>query len=651
MLMFVFSGIIPFYFVSGFAGDDKYLEKIKYALIVSASLASSYAILQFFNLDFIWPRTIDPYGQRSISTFGNPNFLSAFLLIVVIWTCGYVMSRKTKIWILILFINIAGLGITMTRSTIASLIFGVVGVGYMGFKISSIKTGKIKKYTAAIIGGILIIIFLFTAASPQFSKRIKGFVSVKNMGPALYQRLLIWESSSNMFKETPIIGRGWGNFEIFYPFYQGEIAQKQAYMRLRTHANNAHNLLFELLTQVGILGAGIYLWLIATFIYFSNKLFKKVTREKKIWVIVFSIAGLAFWIDNILNVSLFFPMPALAFWVNAGMLSSLARKEYAYPEFKIKNIKILKTAVILALIIGSGAVYFNTIYFISSIHFFKGFKLSRQGKFRQAKKELLASHEIYSLNVDNNYELGNVYARLVKENKDNLEKSIWAYNQAIQANPGYDEIYYNLGMMYLKKDDLDQALKNMRISERINPINPDTLRTLGDIMAKKKEYSKATNYYKKAISMAQEFNQSEDTIKWMWNNLGYYTEIEKKFKSAAEAYIKALEIDPDMNSAKNNLFRVMKKIDRKSEVQNIKGLFNQAENYIKSKKWSEAISKIKQILEIDPVNFKAMLYKANIYFKMGKLNKAEKSYKLILALDPDNKTASRNLEILNQTKR
>ena len=55
------------------------------ALIVSASLASLYGICQFFGFDFLaWPES--PLLSRIFSTFGQPNFLAGFLILIIPFT-------------------------------------------------------------------------------------------------------------------------------------------------------------------------------------------------------------------------------------------------------------------------------------------------------------------------------------------------------------------------------------------------------------------------------------------------------------------------------------------------------------------------------------------------------------------------------------
>lgn len=643
MLMFLFCGIIPFYFAAG--SDKKYSKKIQYAVIAAGTLASLYAIFQFLQLDFVWSKTVQPYGQRSISTFGNPNFFSAYVLIVVFWIIGHLFHKKQfNIWLSLLLLNLAGLAITMTRSSFMGLFVGVIILMYFFiYKLKGIFD-QIKKPLYYVISGILLLIVLFSAVSPQFAVRIKSIVNIKSMGSALTQRLLIWESSYHMFKDTPVIGRGWGNFEIFYPFYQGRVVEKEAYRNLRTHANNSHNFFLELLTQVGMLGTGIYLWLMAVFIYFARNIYLKVDEKQKIWVLIFLVGGVSFWVDNILNVSLFFPIPAIAFWLNAGMLARLGRENYNFPELRIKVEKFYSLFVILAIAATAGVAYFNYKYFVSAMHFFKGFKYSRQGQLEKARDALLMCHKIYSLNVDSNYELGNIYARLKDKDNKNIDKSIWAYQQAIRANPGYDEIYFNLGIMYMKKNNIEKAQLNIEKAVNINPVSVEAIRTIGDIKGQLKKYKEAIFYYEKAIKLTP----GDETL---WNNCGYYYEVTGELNKALEYYRKALEVNPEFKSALLNINRARRAYSAAVPLEKISQLFGRIDKLIEKKDWQGALELTKKIIKIDPVNLKALLYAGNIYFKIGDINKAMKFYKTILVVDPNNSVARANLEIISKAKK
>ncbi|MFC2061959.1 tetratricopeptide repeat protein [Elusimicrobiota bacterium] len=644
MLMFLFSGLIPYYFVAGYAKDEDFLDKVKKVVITAGSVASAYALLQFLKLDFIWPRAVEPYGQRSISTFGNPNFLSSFLLIVIFWVVGYVLTAKRpKFWFAVLIMNLIGLAITMTRSTYLGLMVGLVIVVYILYREYKDKLRNLRITIGLIVSILIVSTAAFYSSSAQFRKRLISFFSIEKMGAAFTQRILIWEASYNMFSDTPVIGRGWGNFEIFYPFYQGKIVEKEAYSDLRTHANNAHNIFMELLPQVGIVGAGIYIWLIIIFIVYAGKIYKKAEGVQKVWVIIFSVGGISFWIDNILNVSMFFPMPAYTFWLNAGLLSVVGRKVYGYPKTEIKAGKWYKL-IFLAFIIGAaGVTCFNYKYLVSSIHFFKGFKYSRQGQLELARKELEHCHSIYSLNVDNNYELGNIYARLSEKNRELLDKSIMMYKEALKANPGYDEIYFNMGMVYLKIGEQKKGIASLEKALEINPLLPEGWRTLGDVEGKKKNFKKAIECYKKAVKLNPQDGH-------LWNNYGNYLEGAGKTKEALESYVKAIKFKTNMKLTRMNIRRAARKYSETAPLKEINSLFARTVDLIEEKNWDEVLKIIKQILELDPVNLRAMLYAGNVCYKTGKVDEAVEYYKIILAIDPENKTANMNMQAITKAQ-
>ncbi|MGM0441799.1 MAG: tetratricopeptide repeat protein [Elusimicrobiota bacterium] len=638
MLMFTFSGMAVFYFTAGFAKNKKVLTKIKNVTILAGTLASFYAIMQFANMDFIWGRELSPYGERSISTFGNPNFLSSYLLITIYWIIGEIFTeRKTALWLVILLINLGGLAITMTRSTYAALFLGLLLFSYFMLKEYGKKSNKIKKIIAGLLGILISIFVIFSIASPQFKNRVESFFSIEKMGSALTQRLMIWEASANMFQDTPVVGRGWGNFEIFYPFYQGEIVSREDYQNLRTHANNSHNFIFELLTQVGILGTGIYIWLIITFIIFGKHLYKKVNKDERIHILIFTVAGISFWIDNLLNVSLYFPIPAMAFWLNAGLLAAAGRENEDYPVYSFKKNTFYIPGLLFLMVLLGGVTAFNYKYFTASSYFFQGFKHSRQNKLIPAEEKLLQAHNRYSLIVDNNYELGNVYGRMAGRDKKYLEKAIWAYNEAIKANPGYDEIYFNLGVMHLRNNQPEKAEEILNTSLEINPISARTLSTFGDIKGRAENYKEAKKYYKRAVK----FNPGASSI---WNNYGYYTEKTGDLKKAITYYLKALKLNSNFNEARNNIKRAYSKIRNNVDSEKINNLFKMAGKNIDSQNWEQSFSKIEEILEINPLNLNALLYAGNIQFQLQNPQKAKDYYQKILLIDPDNKTAKENLK-------
>jgi len=62
--------------------------------MAAGALASCYGVLQYFGVELVWPRLLNPYGNRSVSTFGNPNFISSYLVMLLPFALAYLMSAE-----------------------------------------------------------------------------------------------------------------------------------------------------------------------------------------------------------------------------------------------------------------------------------------------------------------------------------------------------------------------------------------------------------------------------------------------------------------------------------------------------------------------------------------------------------------------------
>ena len=245
--------------------------------LLSGFLASAYGVLQYFNVEFIWPSILNPYGGRSVSTFGNPNFLSSFNVVLLplaaaLFLHARSLSRRLIYGALFLALGTAILA-SLTRSSWGGAVTGLA----LLLLSKDIRARVAEEPRAAgLLAGLTVMIVAFWPESriagsyhPSVVGRlveIKTFSQADGYYSPFHQRLLIWTCSWLMGAENPVTGKGWGLFELFYPFYQGHILDAISFFRtMRTHANNSHNEIMEIWAQTGILGLGAMLWLWATF--------------------------------------------------------------------------------------------------------------------------------------------------------------------------------------------------------------------------------------------------------------------------------------------------------------------------------------------------------------------------------------------------
>ncbi|MDX6768473.1 MAG: tetratricopeptide repeat protein [Elusimicrobiota bacterium] len=517
-------------------------------------LSSVYGVLQYFNFEVVWPQVLNPYGGRAVSTFGNPNFLSSYIVVLMPVALGLfilerVPSRRAVYGALFVALHSALLA-TLTRSSwlgaavacaalFASkrvrdrlredpkpvgLVFGVALALALAWPSSTVKGG----YAPGVIGRITEMKVLADSETVRYSP--------------LHQRFLIWTCAWLMGSDTPLLGKGGGLFELFYPFYQGHLLHLDPFwQQLRTHANNSHNELLETYAQTGVLGLGAFLWLWASFFACAWKWSRERRGDDVVWLgLAAGVAGVL--ADNLLNVSLHFAVPAFLFWWAAGTALGRGAGAAAW-EWQAPPLARRAAALgVVALALGAGWVWVRL--WNREARYFSGFKLIRHANLPGAIKELERSRAWGPREVNALYELGNAYARSGRP-----ADAADAYRDALSANAGYDEIYFNLATVLngqLKRPE--EAGLFYRTAWGLNPLSQEI-------------YNGLTAYYladpPRWKAEARELLETAVRVfpnnPNHWNNLGYLLTLEKDWPGAETAYARALNLSPDLALAERNL--------------------------------------------------------------------------------------------------
>ncbi len=261
-------------------------------------------------------------------------------------------------------------------------------------------------------GSMLLVVLFWPKGGGGYSATfIERLVEVKKMSHeaygSAYQRFLIWLSALGMIQDHPFIGKGWGTFELFYPFYQGPLLLMKN-LSARTHANNAHNEILEYWSQIGTLGLGIVFWMWFLFVRWGLTIAKRLALPWKgiEWGFLGGVLGML--VDNLLNVSVHFAVPAFIFWWWVGSAMSLDASTVVIRRLDLrpiwrKGVAALCAAGLVCLMARAVCLW------AAEVNFFKGFKLSKGGvDLVSASHALERAYGWHHLEVNNNYELGNV---------------------------------------------------------------------------------------------------------------------------------------------------------------------------------------------------------------------------------------------------
>ncbi|HLD29850.1 MAG TPA: O-antigen ligase family protein, partial [bacterium] len=411
IIFFLFNALAVYYLSAHYSRSSRQLDRIFYTVIFASTLSSFYALMQYSGNEFIWPQNLHHYGSRAVSTFGNPNFLSSYLLVVNMILLYLFFRRKGGTSVLfLLFFNLFALLITQTRSSW----FGFLVSAILFIILAAPGLRGLSRKISLLAGLAILTVLVFPRLAylkdhPQVWDRIldaRRFDSAAT-AQAVRQRLMIWEAAWKIFKDSPLLGHGWGSFELLYPYKQGELLLKRKiYTPYRTHANNTHNEIMEVLSQTG--AAGLLLYAFLWYVFFSSLFRARRSDGSGLILLSLSVAA-GYFTDNLLNVTLHFPMPAILFWMLCGIGMGRCTEDKYNIDLK-KYFPFLMT-------VGSAAALFFFIFqvhlWLGEVYYFTGFKTSRlPGRLEESVKWCRRSWEMYPYNVDNNYEMGNSYARL-----------------------------------------------------------------------------------------------------------------------------------------------------------------------------------------------------------------------------------------------
>lgn len=601
-------------------------------------LASMYGVCQYFNYELVWPHVLNPYGGRAVSTFGNPNFLSTYNAALMPTALALFLVEKdgARRWaygILFLILEAALLA-TLTRSSWGG---AAIGVAVLGLSPRLRARLKEEPRAAGLLFGLALALALGWPSStissgytPTFVGRLTEFSSIiKRDGfySPWHQRLLIWTSAWMMGSESPLLGKGSGLFELFYPFYQGTLLHSDKfYHTMRTHANNSHNEILELFSQTGLLGLGAALWLWSTFFATAWRWTKAKAGEDPIWL--GAVAGVAAVLaDNLLNVSLHFAVPAFMFWWIAGTAMGRGARDGAAFRRWAPGPMTVRAVATVALLASLYAAWWQVRYWEREAWYFAGFKEIRQGNMPAATRSLERSRAWGPREVNSIYELGNAYAR------SGLPlKAAEAYEGALKANAGYDEIFFNLGTVYASQlGQPDKAGGYFETAWALNPLSDAVVNGLSAFYLREPAKHKVA-----AEALLTEATRIFPENINHWNNLGYLMTQDKRWAEAEAAYTRAVELQPEAPVLERNLMAVASQSGRpRPAILNDLADLRALDAEVSKGDWSQkALKHAASLVARRPAFLKARFIYGSLLIANGRPGDAARELEVVVIQDP-----------------
>ena len=705
-------------------------------ILAATFIAVFYGLVQFIELDpFIWRQA---FGDRIFSTFGNPNFFAAFLVLVtplILTFFDFSDLKQTKrtivslalvaaIGILYCFMQFLGKEGLMRMGSLgaSAFLFFVENKTYSFFflllaslclmVLFKMKSKKLlalfmfivlvnllmTRTKAAYIGfaagtcffAVVTTLFIVPATKKQKKAFLAVFLSVVLLGTSLAVVFLIreridsvrfrvftWLSTLEMIRDYPekgtglkatpkrelihkFLGTGIGSFKIVYPaFRRPEIFHIEG--KHNTETDHPENEFIEVWYDEGIVGMGIFLWLLLVFFYTGMKRLKQVTSysgqaapspkisrfnphskkgskfkigyqidklTRRQYLLLGLLSGLfGLLVHNLMCVNMRFVSSGFVFWLFLGLLGgqilgekednpSLERNTRAKFLSNIRYRRIIQTIVIiLALFL----VLFFRRFFIADIHHNIAIAYSKAGMWENALKEyqtVLRNNPYYAMT---HYFMGNVYndrwdmKRVYDPRWDSVD---------LRQKYFFPSIHKLLNRTEEEdqkpRTDAERAVAKYADLKKLAPNYVQVHFQEGTVYTKMEEWDKAVEDFEKYLDLDPVYAPTYFKMGWCYVQ-------KKEWAKAEEVYQKAVEWNPKFGQAYLNLGNV----------------------YFMQSKFAEAENSYKKAVELDDSDISAHRSLAVFYWNVKRYDLALKEWEKILELNPEDKEAK---SIIEQTK-
>jgi len=370
------------------------LKRLTLYILAATAVATIYGFIQFIDSRFFPGSTsssgIDPFvwrqafGPRIFSTFGNPNFYGNFLVILTPIILALLLKRHADRPVSVLVFSIVTIGVSALAyqldaaliplhleswsTAIFTLLVGsflfwaTIRFSFLGVLfyltteclfVTESKGAWIGYVAAYVLFWMLVLRYFSQFRSENIRRAIQkatwitlifAVIAVSIFShrrvESIRFRVCTWVSTWEMAQMHPIWGNGIGSFRILYPaFRRPQIFHIEG--KHNTETDHAEDEYWEVLQDEGILGFGIFLWVISTFSLVGVRALSRFTEGLSIrdpvtgkrktsndprafYMLAFLAAFWGMLMHNFMDVSLRFVSSGIFLWLLAGLIGALA---------------------------------------------------------------------------------------------------------------------------------------------------------------------------------------------------------------------------------------------------------------------------------------------------------------------------------------
>jgi len=194
------------------------------------------------------------------------------------------------------------------------------------------------------------------------------------------------------------------------------------------------------------------------------------------------------------------------------------------------------------------------------------------------------------------------------------------FAEAVRLKPGA-EYHYNLGKAFDRRDEHEKAIEHFNEALRNWPDYPEAHNSLGNSLVKLGRDDEAFEHYAVALQIKPEMPSANANIAHIYVRRG-------QFAKAAEHYAVVVRLQPDDAEARYNLGLALYKTGRNDE----------------------AIQEFRKVIKLKPDLAQVWYQLGNALLLAGKVEESARAYRKALELKPDYVSARRALDYLQESQ-
>lgn len=511
--------------------NSKNTKTFLYSLLGAGIISSCYGVLQHFGIDKnIWVQDVQ---QRVFSTFGQPNWMAAWLVAVlpIIWTL--LMKDQEKTYLKNTLLAISALlywALLYTKSRSGILAFFVLLFLYFG-SLTLVDNRVIQKSKSLvakiIVPFFLLTLFIGTPWTPSLLSQPNSNVQQEKeelttpSGTVLESggtdsgkiRLIVWRGALGVWKQYPIFGSGVETFA--YSYYQKRPIEHNNVSEWNYLYNKAHNEFLNFLATTGLVGLGTYIGLVAAIFYVGIKQLKKA----KTWAITLLAAVTAILITNFFGFSVV-PVALLFFLYPAIVLS--VDKEKHSEAGKLEKIEPTKIGIsLMCLLVFGWIVYLIAQYWHADTIYTKGKDYNSSGDYSKAFETLSQAIKLNPGEANYHIELAKsasnlsiiAYTQEEATASANLTKfSLAKVEASSKLSPNNPVLLMSQAQVLLNLHTIhpevaSELISKLEYAKTLSPTNPRVPHSLGIVYARIGQPQRSLEYFKQAIELKPDYKE------------------------------------------------------------------------------------------------------------------------------------------------